>query len=238
MDCQNAKVKLAQEFMSHVWQEKAYRETQDFLTPHLIIQSPVKETVGSDSLVDTFDVWFRAFPELTYRQKGICVCGNWVSIDWLVEGDHLGEFFGISATGRSIQYSGTTSLLMFDNQIHSYKANVSITHLIEQISPNTEVEIRSFRQDMFDQFNRIIDVNLSQRQIECLALSCLCNNQKMISERMGIRYTTFRTHLERALQALGLSSAKELFDWSLSKHVLELLIHIGMNQMSQFCQNQ
>ncbi|CAG9000755.1 MAG: hypothetical protein CENE_02762 [Candidatus Celerinatantimonas neptuna] len=236
MDCQNAKVKLAQRFMDHVWQEKAYRETQDFLTPQLIIKSPVRESVGSEHLSDTFDIWFRAFPELIYRQREVCVCGNWVSIDWFVEGDHLGEFFGISATGRRIQYSGTTSLLLFDNRIHSYRATVSISPLIAQISPNTEIEIHRIRQDMFAQFNRIIGVNLSQRQIECLALSSLSHNQKMISEKMGIRYTTFRTHLERALQALGLSSAKDIFDWSLSKHVLELLIHIGMNQMSCFYQ--
>jgi len=218
--------------MSHVWHDKDYRNMENFLDPQLMVESPVRQCVGANHLSDAFSIWFRAFPDMQYKEEDIHLYHNRVLIEWLVEGNHLGEFMGISATGRKVSYKGTTILSMSDNIIQLYKADVSLSPLIEQISPRCDQTIvYQEKEDMFSHFNRIVGVNLSRRQIECLALICLGNNNKAISSQLGIRYSTFRTHMERALPILGLSSTKEVFNWAFSVRILELLVHIGMNKI-------
>lgn len=227
------KIRLAQSFMSHVWIAREYQDIEDYLVPHLIVESPLKTSIGSMELSNSFAAWFRAFPDLKYTETGIDVMGDWVSIDWAVSGNHLGEFLGIAATGHKIQYSGTTNLLLGEgNKINAYQAKVSLSSLINQISSlPLNLVSSSDKEDLFSHFNRIANLNLTHRQIECIALVCLGNNQKNLSDIMGIQYSTFRTHLDRVLPLLGLSSAKEIFSWAFSKHVLELLIHIAMNEV-------
>ncbi|SHO59155.1 ester cyclase [Vibrio quintilis] len=226
---------FAQSFMHHVWQDKGHWEVEDYLNPQLIVESPLKTCVGSQNLSSTFSVWLRAFPDLQYHEQEVKLCGDWVTIDWTAEGDHLGEFFGLSATGKKINYCGTTMVLMSDGIIHSYRADVSLSQVLECISGvphnGAPAMAQQSSDDMFVHFNRITGARLSRRQIECLSLICLGNNNKTIAARLGIQYSTFRTHLERALPLLGLSSPKEVFDWAYSTHVLELLIHIGLHRI-------
>ncbi|MEI8632877.1 ester cyclase [Vibrio sp. PP-XX7] len=93
------KIKLAQKFMEHVWLDKDH-DVDDYLIPHLIVESPLKTSIGSVNLLNSFATWFRAFPDLQYREMNIGFRGDWVAIEWAVEGNHLGEFLGVSATGK------------------------------------------------------------------------------------------------------------------------------------------
>ncbi|CAM3763199.1 SnoaL-like polyketide cyclase [Vibrio aerogenes CECT 7868] len=227
-------IAFVQRFMHHVWQDKRYHEVGEFLSPQLIVESPLRTCVGSQNLSNAFSVWLQAFPDLQYHEQDVSLYGDWVKINWMCDGDHLGEFFGLSATGKKITYCGSTMVLMSDGIIHSYRADVSLPDVLERISgvPQNGPSMASQpSDDMFAHFNRITGAQLSRRQIECLSLVCLGNNNKTIAAMLGIQYSTFRTHIERALPLLGLSSPKQVFDWAFSTHVLELLIHIGLRRI-------
>ena len=223
---------LARSFMEHVWLERAHENLGEFLSKKVLVKSPIKQSVGAENLSNAFSVWFRGFPNLYYREKNLCLFKNRVNIEWEVHGHHLGEFFGFAATGKPVYYSGHTELVMFDGKIHSYEADVQIPSVIDQISPSSCFEPVSISDDIYTRFNQVLSLNLTKKQIDCLALNCLrCDNTLLLS-KLNIKYTTFRTHIERVLPIIGLTAKKDIFDWALSNHVLEILIHIGMEKLN------
>jgi DNA-binding CsgD family transcriptional regulator len=86
--------------------------------------------------------------------------------------------------------------------------------------------------NLCNEFNRVVGVNLTHRQIECLALVCLGRSNPKISLILGISCSTVCSHEERALAKLDLFSTKYVFQWALSKNVLEMLVHIGISVIS------
>ena len=231
MKHRDPKIRLAKNFMEHVWLERSHEGLDEFLSPKVLVKSPVKQNVGVDTLESAFSVWFRGFPCLRYREKKIQIIDDRVNIDWEVTGNHLGKFFGFTATGKPVQYSGNTELVMFDGKIHLYSADVKLSSVIQQISPDAIVTPPTAGDDIHMRVNQILALNLTKRQIDCLALLCLRCDNSIISSKLNISYNTFRTHIERTLPFIGLSSKKEVFDWALSNHVLELLIHIALEKV-------
>ena len=232
MKHRDPKLSLARSFMEHVWLNRAHENLEEFLSQKVLIKSPVKQSIGVENLSNAFSVWFRGVPNLYYREKNLHLLNDRVEIEWEVHGHHLGEFFGFAATGKPVHYSGHTELVMFDGKIHSYGADVKVASVIEQISPNTTFEPVSLSDDIYMRFNQILSVNLTKRQIDCLALNCLRCDNTLIVSKLNIKYTTFRTHIERVLPIIGLTARKEIFDWALSNHVLEILIHIGLEKLN------
>ena len=231
MKHRDSNARLARNFMEHVWLERAHENLDEFLSQKVLVKSPLKQSVGSATLTSAFSAWFRGFPNLCYSERQLNLSKDRVYIEWEVDGHHLGEFFGFSATGNPIRYSGTTELIMFDGRIHSYSADVQISSVIEQISSNAATIPDHFRDDIYMRINQILAVSLTTRQIDCLALHCLRCDNSLIVSKLHIKHTTFRTHIERALPIIGLTSRKDIFDWALSNHVLELLIHIGLEKL-------
>ena len=223
--------RLARNFMEHVWLERVQEGLDEFLSHQILVKSPLKQSVGVDTLTNAFSVWFRGFPNLSYREKKFNISNDKVDIEWEVEGNHLGEFFGFSPTGKPIQYSGTTELVMFDGRIQTYSADVQIGAVIEQISSHTPIVVENVSDDTYIRLNHILGLSLTKRQIDCLALNCLRCDNTLILSKLNIKYTTFRTHIERILPTLGLTSRKDIFDWAMSNHILELLIHIGLEKL-------
>lgn len=231
MSHRDPKIKLARNFMSHVWCEREYRELNDFLIPEVLVESPVRKNLGVNHLSDAFSVWFRGFPDLTYKERSLEIIRDRICVHWEVKGNHLGRFLDLSATGKSINYEGTTTLFMFDNIIHAYKADVNISDVTEQISPFKKIKLDLKTDDLYQEFNRVVGLNLTVKQINCLAVLCLRCDKDTISSVLKIKYSTFRTHVDRVLPILGLSSIKDVFDWALATRVLELLINIGVNKV-------
>lgn len=227
MNHRDPKVKLARNFMSHVWSGHGYHDLSEFLIPQVLVKSPVRESVGCSNLSDAFSVWFRGFPDLSYKERKLQVTKDRVTIDWEVKGNHLGKFFGVAATGKPICYSGSTSLVIFGELIHSYSADVNISSVMKQLSSHHHAA----GNNMYLAVNQLLSLSLTNRQIDCLSLLCLRCDNEIISSKLNIKYSTFRTHVERILPLIGLASKKDVFDWALSSHVLELLIHIGLEKV-------
>ncbi|MBU2895351.1 ester cyclase [Vibrio hepatarius] len=225
------KIKLARDFMSHVWLEGGHQSLNDFLIPQVLVKSPVKQSVGGEKLSDALSIWFRGFPNLQYRENTLQIYKDRVNIEWEVKGDHLGEFLGVAATGKPVRYSGTTDLVMFDQKIHAYCADVQVSSVVEQISPAPYVAKKALGDDMYLAVNRLLHLNLTNRQIDCLSLLCLRCDSRVISSKLNIKYSTFRTHVERTLPLIGLKSSKDVFDWALSSNTLEILITIALEKI-------
>ncbi|WP_405054816.1 ester cyclase [Vibrio sp. RM-69-4] len=238
MNYKNQKVMLARNFMSHAWLGNNHHNLSGFLTPQVLVRSPVRESVGCNNLSDVFSIWFRGFPNLSYKERKLQVTRDRVIIEWEINGNHLGQFLGVAATGKRINCSGTTSLVIFDQLIHSYSTDVNISLFLKQLSTHQYTTDNTAGDNMRLAVNRRLSLSLTNRQIDCLSLLCLRCDRETISSALNIKYCTFRTHVDRILPLIGLTSRKDVFDWALSFHILDLLINIGLEKIHSQLHNQ
>lgn len=61
---------------------------------------------GRADIERVYGVWFSAFPDLRYTQDDLLVDGNRAVQIARVNGTHTGTFFGMEATGRSLELAG------------------------------------------------------------------------------------------------------------------------------------
>jgi steroid delta-isomerase-like uncharacterized protein len=78
----------------------------------------------------------RAFPDLVMTIEQQIAEGAWVATRVTYRGTHMGEFAGIPATGRRIEYSGTAMDRLENGKVVEMWHTVNIHLLMRQITVN------------------------------------------------------------------------------------------------------
>lgn len=76
----------------------------------------------------------RAFPDLEMTIEQQIAEGPWVATRVTFRGTHMGEFVGIPATGRRIEYSGTAMDRLEDGKVAEMWHTVNVHLLMRQIT--------------------------------------------------------------------------------------------------------
>lgn len=222
-------INLAKNFMDCCWNDKDLNSLTEFMGKETIIQSPVKFSIGHQSFRNVMDVWLRAFPNIQYKQTEIAVHDSCIELEWEVNGTHLGDFFSISPTGKSITYKGITKLSFTNGRLLHYGADVDVKKIMNQlVDYGLRHTTEQTSQNVYGIVNDLLGINLTNRQIECIALSMLHMSSKEIASTLSIAYSSVQTHLKRAYEALGVSNRKMLVDYAINQHLVEFLIRIGL----------
>ncbi|WP_275370787.1 ester cyclase [Xenorhabdus bovienii] len=220
----------ARDFMNEILVSK---KTTDILRQMIqkdtIIKSPIGTYVGVESFIALLKIWYRAFPNLVYKENNLYVHNENIIIDWEAEGKHLGEFYSISATGKQVTCQGTTEIVMIDGKIIDYHTKINIQNIISQLiglpcSPT--LDIRNI--EIYNLINNILGYQLSCRQIECLSLSTLNTSIKDIARLLSIESNTVKTHLKRAFEIIGISNKKMLMEFIIERQAIEILVRLGL----------
>ncbi|MEQ1963940.1 ester cyclase [Xenorhabdus khoisanae] len=220
----------ARYFMHEVWVlKKPTDKSTKMMNNDTIIESPTGISVGIDSFITLLKIWYRAFPYLVYRENNISAHNKDIIIDWEIEGKHLGEFYSISATGKQVNYQGTTRIVFTDGEIIHYHTKTDIQDIILQLTNSSyppEFDIKNV--EIYNLINQILGHQFSYRQIECLALSTLNTSIKDIARLLSIENSTVQTHLKRAFEVIGISNKKMLMDFIIECHAIEIMVRVGL----------
>ena len=222
-------VKRARELLNCCLNDKDLNSLSQFMGKEVLVESPIKFSVGLDSFKGIADVWLRAFPDLEYKEKNLSVHENFVQADLELKGTHLGDFLSLSATGKSVSFKSTARISFTNGQLLHYVANTDVKKITEQIiCYGLEHAADQTSEDIHHVVNTLLGTKLSRRQIECVSLSMLYLSTKQIANTLGIDHDTAQTHLNRAFGILGVTNRGMLFDYAISQHVVELLTRLGL----------
>ena len=73
-------------------------------SPDGVVVSPTGGVLeGREQIERIYRLWFNAFPDLRYDISDIVVDGHTVVVLASISGTHSGDFFGLPASGRSVQ---------------------------------------------------------------------------------------------------------------------------------------
>jgi uncharacterized protein (TIGR02246 family) len=99
-----------------------------------IVVSPTGGVLeGRTEIHHIYEVWFRAFPDLTFTTEDLIVDDDRVALLGRACGTHLGEFFGMTATGRRIEISCVFIYRLENGAIAHERRVLDFTGLLVQV---------------------------------------------------------------------------------------------------------
>lgn len=93
-----------------IWEQGRWDLIGDFVAPNFTSHAVPVLPNGQVPGYDFTNRFLSAFSNLTSHEDSIMSGGNRVSIQWTITATQTGDFFGIPATGRTIQFSGMDAL--------------------------------------------------------------------------------------------------------------------------------
>lgn len=103
-------------------------------SPNGIVVSPTGGVLeGRNDIRHIYEVWFRAFPDLTFTTEDLIVDDERVALLGRASGTHLGEFFGMSATSRRIELACVFIYRMEGGLIAHERRVLDFTGLLVQV---------------------------------------------------------------------------------------------------------
>ena len=104
---------------------------------HATLSGP--EAIDRESLKELVASWRSSFPDGEIIVEDMVAEGDLVAARMLERGTHLGEFRGMSATGRPVTYGSMTFLRVVDGRITDHWGLLDMSSLLEQIGAHAPV---------------------------------------------------------------------------------------------------
>lgn len=89
--------------------------------------------VGRAAAAQTMEMFYAAFPDLHFEVERAFACGNQGAVAWRVTGTHEGDFAGIPATGRRINYHSGGIVELRDGKISHIRTYVNTGVIMQQL---------------------------------------------------------------------------------------------------------
>lgn len=107
---------------SHVWEEimnrgKLEMFSPSYFTADVVMHVSPADAVGIDSARAYYANFLTGFSDIQFTIKDIFGQGDKLVKYWNFKGTHTGEFFGIPATGNTVDIDGTTLVRMENGKI-------------------------------------------------------------------------------------------------------------------------
>lgn len=107
---------------THVWEEiMNHRKLEMFndsnFNNNVVLRANPSDVVGLDNFKAYYGNFLTGFSDIQFTIKDIFGQGNKLVKYWNFKGKHTGSFFGIPATGNTVNIDGTTLVLMDHGKI-------------------------------------------------------------------------------------------------------------------------
>ncbi len=88
---------------------------------------------GPDGVKDVINMFYAAFPDVTFTNEHIFGAGDLVTDHWHMEGTHQGPFMGIPPTGKRVHIEGIEVFRMAGGKLVERWAQVDSLGLMRQL---------------------------------------------------------------------------------------------------------
>ena len=129
---------------TYVWDEIMNKGELDmfndtYFTNDVIMHASPADIVGIDSARAYYANFLTGFSEIHFTIKDVFGQGDKLVKYWNFKGIHIGDFFGIPATGKSVNLDGTTLVRMSNGKIaeeRDFFDNLDLMAQLGLISPS------------------------------------------------------------------------------------------------------
>jgi predicted ester cyclase len=104
------------------------------LTDDCVLVRNGVEARGREAVKRVLDKLYRAFPDIEYRVDDAVISGDKMALRWRGRATHRGEYLGIEATGRQVDYGGITVYELRGDQIARIWVSADLLALARSLS--------------------------------------------------------------------------------------------------------
>ena len=90
------------------WNKKSNELYREVMASDYAFYSPSANLnpLSRDEAAANMEAFWKGFPDLVFTIEEIVAKGDWLTTRWIARGTHDGEFMGIPATGKQIEFGG------------------------------------------------------------------------------------------------------------------------------------
>lgn len=129
---QNAVV--VRRFFDELWNAGLLEAADELLAPNHVHHISGDDMSGPEAVKDLVTYLRSAFPDLRFVIEDELLAGDKVVVRWTAYGTHLGDFGGLSATGRTAHWTGIDIVELQDGRIVELWGNNDGIGLVEQLT--------------------------------------------------------------------------------------------------------
>ena len=249
-------IEKAKEFIGECWHGNTNKDAIfDFLTPNCLHQKTIGKCIGTESFLADCDDWARAFPDYSTEIKEVELYRNVVVIDVQRRGTHLerylstnpdkntilskSDFFTsiekLEATG--IQYNLPAKLFFSFSRNHisqivieenPFDMSIQLGLLAKsKRNPSINGDLDYDKKTVANAISKSLQINLTSREMECLALTFCGFSAKHISEVLKISHRTVESFLANAYQKLDCFGKQQVLEMMYETQVIMLWLDLG-----------
>lgn len=110
----------------------------ELLTDDCVLTRNGVEALGRDQVKKVLAKLYRAFPDIEYAIDDVIVSGDKIGLRWHGTGTHRGDYFGIPATGRPLQYDGITLYQLRGDKIARIWVSANMLGVLRDLTVGAE----------------------------------------------------------------------------------------------------
>ena len=159
VSCNNAKLEKNIKMYSETWDEiintgnlELINDTH-FTDDITLVMSP-ENIVGIDGFKDYYSNFVTGFSDVEFTMVDVFGQGDKIVKHWKFKGTHSGDFFGIPATGRSVDVEGTTLVKMKDGKIAQEQDFMDNMAFMSQLGLVSDPNNLSVIQGIYNDFSK------------------------------------------------------------------------------------
>src|SRR5262245_17970244 len=100
---------VRRDWLQELWDNWNLSKADELLASDYRLHLPgVPAPMNREATKEVIKMFGGSFPDLRHALDEVIAEGSTVAVRWTVHGTHRGDFQGLTATGRSIELSGTT----------------------------------------------------------------------------------------------------------------------------------
>jgi len=155
--CVDNKINKDIEMYSETWDEIINNRNLDYFNEDrfdknvTLIMSP-ENVVGIEATKDFYNNYLVGFSDIEFTIKKIFGQGNNLVKHWHFKGKHTGSFFGIPATGKSVDINGVTLIKMKNGKIAQEQDFMDNMVFLQQLGIVSSPENTSIIQKLYEDF--------------------------------------------------------------------------------------
>ncbi len=159
VSCNNAKLEKNIKMYSETWDEiintgnlELINDTH-FTDDITLVMSP-ENIVGIEGFKDYYSNFVTGFSDVEFTMVDVFGQGDKIVKHWKFKGTHSGDFFGIPATGRSVDVEGTTLVKMKDGKIAQEQDFMDNMAFMSQLGLVSDPNNLSVIQGIYNDFSK------------------------------------------------------------------------------------
>ena len=226
----NHEISQSRAYLESVLIDKDPRALEEFLLPNCFAFTDYGIAFGVDEIATDLELFFQSVEIKSLSIGEQVQFADTTILKFSEKCRHVGEFYGIEATGKDFVFNTSITLHWYENKIRDYLLSPDIKGVLKQLGDGYALNRKLNRlvegQDRgYALISKIIAVarhnglHLTRQQLRCLALYFQGYSTVASAKILGCSYQTVRTHIKNIREHFSDVVGGNMNDWFYEHHL-------------------